>query len=70
MPTEQIINAVLSFMMRNGDREYSPVELISELKATEGVEESRAKEAISYLINDHQVEMTENRRLRTSALVG
>lgn len=69
MPTEQTINAVLSFMMRDGGREYGPLELINALK-TEGVEESKAKEAISFLINDHQIEMTENRRLRTSALVG
>ena len=70
MPTEQTINAVLSFMMRDGGREFGPLELINALKTTEGVEESKAKEAISFLINDHQVEMTENRRLRAFALVG
>jgi len=39
------------------------VELIVALKSA-GVDESAAKAAISFLINENQVEMTENRKLR------
>ena len=61
MPTTLSIDAVLRILAAGQD--YGPTELITALKA-EGIEESNAKEAISFLINDHQVEMTENRRLR------
>lgn len=50
-----------------GESEYGPLELLSLLKQR-GIAESDAREALSYLINNHKIEMTPSRRLRACAL--
>jgi hypothetical protein len=60
MPTTETTQLVLSTI---GDGEFSPLDLLAELKK-QNIDESTAKEAISYLINNHEIDMTENRRLR------
>jgi hypothetical protein len=64
MPTIQTTALVLAAI---GEQEYGPLDLLNILKQR-GIAESDAREAISFLINDHQVEMTPNRRLRACAL--
>jgi hypothetical protein len=66
MPTTIEIEAVLD-AMQDGQG-HRPTELIESLKGR-GVTEATAKLAISYLINNCQVEMTENRSLRIADLV-
>jgi hypothetical protein len=61
MPTKQTSDIVLSFFQDND--EYGAFELLDLLKA-KGVNEPEVKEALSYLISDHQLELTPNRRLR------
>jgi hypothetical protein len=61
MPTKQTSEIVLSIF--HGDDEYGAFELLELLKA-KGMNEAEVKEALSYLINDHQIELTPDRRLR------
>jgi hypothetical protein len=61
MPTKQTSDMVLAFF-RDKD-EYGAFELLDLLRA-KGVNEPEVKEALSYLINDHQIELTSDRRLR------
>jgi len=45
------------------DQEHGAFELLDLLK-TQGIKESELKEALAYLISDHQLELTPQRRLR------
>ncbi len=64
MPTDQTFNIILAALGNN--KEYKALELLEELKKS-GIGESEIKEAVAYLINDHQVELTPERRLRAIA---
>jgi hypothetical protein len=61
MPTKQTSDMVLSIFQERD--EYGAFELLELLKA-KGMNEPEVKEALSYLINDHQIELTPDRRLR------
>jgi hypothetical protein len=64
MPTkmQEVLDA-----MRDG-QSHRPTELIESLRK-QGMTEAEAKGAIAYLLNDMQLEMTENRVLRLTELV-
>ena len=64
MPKEWMSQVVFSVL---DDLELAPRDLFDALKR-EGLSESDAKETLSYLISDHQIEMTESRRLRRPVL--
>jgi hypothetical protein len=64
MPTNQTTGQILDAI---GESEYGPLDLLALLKQR-GIAESDAREALSYLINNHQIEMTPSRRLRACAL--
>jgi hypothetical protein len=61
MPTKNTFDIVLSIFQ--DDKEYGAFQLLDILK-TKGMNEPDVKEALSYLISDHQLELTPERRLR------
>jgi len=61
MPTKQTSETVMSIFQ--DDQEHGAFELLDLLK-TQGIKESELKEALAYLISDHQLELTPQRRLR------
>jgi len=65
MPTPAISQAILSLLLEN-NREYSPSELLEALQERK-LEEAEIKEAVAYLIRNHEIEMTADRRLRMQA---
>jgi len=63
-PQPAISEAILAVLQ--GDKEYRPSELLEALRE-QHLAESDIKEAVAYLLRDHQVEMTPDRRLRAPA---
>ena len=61
MPTKQSSDIVLSIF--EDGREYGAFQLLDLLKE-KGLSEPEIKEALAYLISDHQLELTPERRLR------
>lgn len=62
MPTKQVFGLVLSSL--DDGQEYGAFQLFEVLKS-KGISESDIKEALAYLINDHQIILTSDRRLRS-----
>ncbi len=61
MPTPAISQAILELLQ--DEKQYRPFELLAALQERH-LEEADIKEAVAYLIRDHQIEMTADRRLR------
>lgn len=62
MPNSLILSAVLGLL---AERDYRPSELIAVLKEL-GFTQADAKEAMSHLVHGQQVELTEDRVLRSA----
>jgi hypothetical protein len=64
MPTQKSFDVVLALF--DTKPEYDALDLLKCLKS-KGMAESEIKEAVAYLINDNQIEMTPDLHLRSIA---
>ena len=66
MPKQAILTMILSAL--NSDEQFTPLEFLGRLQQS-GFSESDIREAMAYLINEHRVEMTPDRRIKRPARV-